>query len=276
MRQKNTYDFEWQFSTEDKAKAIQYFNENGFVAFPDLMKENDVNRLRAAYDEAFALGALEANRDFIFFHQTFEEYVTDKRLCSVLELLFEDGFDLQHSKLNAKNITGALNLGHVDWHQDYPFFPLTNFDLVAVSIYLDDEDGNSGCLEFIPGSHKHGLLSHCDYSNTFAYKCTEIEYFENKNSIPLVGKRGTVTFHHCLALHMSKEKLTPGPRRRLIFQYKAEDAVQLAGVIWKSYGYPIRSGKSKGYARFPDGTKVEIRGEKGRLVDIEGSLLPDP
>jgi len=137
MRRKNTYDFEWQFSTEEKAKAIQYFDENGFVAFPDLMKENDVNRLREAYDESVALGALEANRDFIFFHKTFEEYVTDERICSVLELLFDDGFDLQHTKLNAKNVAGALNLGHVDWHQDYPFFPLTNFDLVHRQFCID-------------------------------------------------------------------------------------------------------------------------------------------
>jgi phytanoyl-CoA hydroxylase len=272
---KNSFDQEWQFSVENKTQAIDYFNENGFVSFPELLEQNDIDRLLKAYDESVSFEAAEANRDFIFLHKAFEECVKDKRFCNILELIFEDGFDLQHTKLNAKNIDSPFNLGFVEWHQDYPFFPLTNFDLVALSIYLDDEDEDSGCLQFIPGSHKYGALSHCDSSNTFVYKCTDDEYFKNKKTTSLVGKKGTVTLHHCLALHMSEAKRTPGPRRRMIFQYKAEDAVQLAGVIWNSYGYPIRPGKSKGFARFPDGSRVEIRGEKGRLIDIDGKFQPD-
>ena len=33
--------------------------------------------------------------------------------------------------------------GLINWHQDYPFFPHTNFDLLAFGIHLDDEDENS-------------------------------------------------------------------------------------------------------------------------------------
>ena len=276
MKPKNTCDQEWEFSVENKTEAIDYFNKNGFVSFPQLLKVEDLNSLLKAYHESVYFDSADANKDFIFLHKTFEEYAKDPRFCDILESIFEDGFNLQHTKLNAKNVKNPFPIVLCEWHQDYPFFPLTNFDLLALTIHLDDEDEDSGCLQVIPESHKYGLLSHCDSKNSFVYKCTEEEYFKNKKKVSLVGKRGNVTLHHCLALHMSKEKNTPGPRRNLIFQYKAEDAIQLAGVIWKSYDYPVRPGKSKGFARFPDGSKIEIRGEKGRLIDVEGKFSPDP
>ena len=98
MKLKNNRNQEWEFSVENKTEAIDYFNKNGFVSFPQLLEEKDLDSLLKAYDESVSYDAGDANRDFIFLHKTFEEYVKDPRFCNILESIFEGGFNLQHTK----------------------------------------------------------------------------------------------------------------------------------------------------------------------------------
>jgi len=78
-------------------------------------------------------------------------------------------------------------------------------------------------------------------------------------------------------LHRSSPMLKLGNRRILFFQYRASDAVQLAGVIWKSTGYQVceNAGLGSRMARFPDGQMVELRGQTGRLIDRGNKLQAD-
>ncbi len=93
--------------------------------------------------------------------------------------------------------------------------------------------------------------------------------------IDLVCPQPFVTFHHALLAHRSAPKEGPQDRRLLVLQYRAQDAVQIAGVIGRATGLEVEPPTDKGYARFPDGTRVEIRGINGRLYDLHGKLAPD-
>lgn len=93
--------------------------------------------------------------------------------------------------------------------------------------------------------------------------------------IHICCKAGDVTIHHCLLLHFSNQKKNNKQRRLLVYQYRAPDNIQLAGVLWKCTGLEIKSGKYKGFARFNDGARVELRGKSGRLYDKFGKLAPD-
>ena len=109
----------------------------------------------------------------------------------------------------------------------------------------------------------------------FSYECSARDDLDRLPSVVLCCPAGTITFHHCLALHASDPKTRQEPRRLLVFQYRAKDAIQLAGVVWKSSGYQVEDGEpSARMARFPDGSTVELRGIGGRLYDIAGSLRP--
>lgn len=258
----------------------QEYTERGFVSLPHLLDETDLNRLHAAFDESVASGRMEVgdteiigNNDAIYKHPTFEEYASDERICSVVTELMGRPFELQHSKLMNKP-TRDLGKGEILWHQDFPFFPHTNTDLLAVAIHLDDEDKDSGSVRAIPGSHRHGVLSHCE-DGEFVYKCTEMVDYRDEETVLFAGKAGNVTVHHSLLLHSSARKNADSPRRVLFYQYRAQDAVQLAGVIWHCTGYQVMPSSDQGYARFMDGSRVETRGAKGRLYDKYGSLAPD-
>ncbi len=267
----------WQFRNDQVDDAVAFYRDNGAVGFPDLLDEKDVKYLNSAYDEAVAGGSIRldpeamlANPDAIYRHPAFEEYCRDDRIVDIVEKLLNGGVELQHSKLNAKPGSGAAG-GTVEWHQDYPFFAHTNFDLLTCTIHLDEEKIESGPLEVIPGSHKRGIEPHEDESGKFVYHYTGPS-LEGRPSILMTGKAGQVTMHHVLSLHRSAPRRSATQRRHLIFEYRAEDSVQISGVVTKCAGLTIRDRGKRGYARFMDGTSVRLR---GNLIDLHRKFAPD-
>jgi hypothetical protein len=270
----------WNFSVNEENKATEYFQKNGFVGFYDLLSKRELEKIRSAISEAvekrklaYGENELLPNQDIIFAHPVLEEYVKDKRITRLVKMLTGSPIELQHSKFNAKPIKSRTK-GEVKWHQDFPFYPHTNFDLITCGIHLDDEDEGSGALRMIPGSHKQGLKSHCK-NGEFVYECTEMNSFKKSESELLTCKAGQVIFHHCLTLHNSDPKIQDGHRRIVIYQYRAQDAVQLSGVIWRCTGYQVSKKENNGYARLVDGTLIEIRGKNGKLIDMYGRFKPD-
>jgi len=270
----------WKFSTRETDEALRFYREQGFVAFDDLLGEEDVKKLHAAYEETLRNGnygekpgEMVDGSDAVFRHPLYETYMRDPRIVSIVEKIFgaDKGIELQHSKLNCKPAADT-GKGVVEWHQDYPFFPHTNFDLIAVGIHFDDEDETSGPLCIIPGSFKQGVLSHCE-EGKFVYRCTA--KFDETKGVLLTGKRGMITIHDCRTLHASARKTSESRRRLLVLQYRTDDNVQISGVLWRSTGLAITANKSNGTARFPDGLVVENRGKGGRLYDKYGKLAPD-
>ena len=124
-----------------------------------------------------------------------------------------------HSKLNFK--LPQNNGGDDDWHQDWSFYPHTNYDLLAVGIYLEDCFDENGPLKVLPRSHKGKLFDH-HYDENFVRKINKKT--NTKKAIPLTGSAGTVTFHHVRTIHGSGLNLSNNARPLLLFRYVAVDA----------------------------------------------------
>ena len=270
----------WNFSINDLDDAVKYFNENGFVGFYDLLSLSELNEIISGVDQAiqekkliYGLDDLIPNQDIIFAHPIIEKYCKDERIVNFVKSIISRPIELQHSKFNAKPIESTTT-GEIQWHQDFNFYPHTNFDLIAGVIHIDDEEISSGPLVVIPGSHKWGVKSHCK-NDEFIYECTEMDSIDKSSSIPLTCKAGQVIFHHCLTLHYSAAKTNDHHRRHIIYQYRAQDAVQLSSVIWKCMGYKVDNVENKGIVRLADGTIFENRGKDGKLYDRYGRFKPD-
>ena len=65
-------------------------------------------------------------------HQAFNDLVFNPKILDVVENLIGPNIQLHHTKLNLKPPSNRE--ARFEWHQDYPFFPHTNFDLLAVMI----------------------------------------------------------------------------------------------------------------------------------------------
>jgi len=271
----------WIFSTAQRDAAVEFHRTNGFVGFDDLLSLDEMASVRRAVEECERSGTLKVggdefvpNQDIIFAHPGLEKLCRHPSIVGVVRDLVGGPIELQHAKFNAKPLKDGGS-GEVAWHQDFPFYPHTNFDMVSCIVHLDEETIESGPVRMVNGSHRLGPLSHVR-DGKFAYECTDMARVADLPSTLLTVPAGMVTFHHVLTVHRSDAKTADGNRRIIVFQYRACDSAQIAGVIWKCTGHPVDpSAPEERHARFPDGSRVELRGCGGRLYDVTGALQPN-
>jgi len=167
-------------------------------------------------------------------HPLMMELARSPRILGRVAPLLGPDIQLQHSKLATKPATKGAGAFH--WHQDFAFFPHTNSDLLAVMVMLDDATPENGCMQMVRGSHKLGLLDH-DEDGLFHGNCQESYLWEDGSRVAnIMPKTGGISIHHALTLHGSPANISGKPRRGVVFQYRADDAYQLAQSVWADTG----------------------------------------
>lgn len=101
-------------------------------------------------------------------------------------------------------------------HQDSAYW--TRIDppnLVICWMALDDATEDNGCMRFIPGSHKLGVIEH-KHLEDFRVEDDKVDY-GSEVSVPL--KAGSCSFHHSLALHRTEANTSAERRIGLTVAY---------------------------------------------------------
>ena len=103
-------------------------------------------------------------------------------------------------------------------HQDNSYFKVTPHTAgVTCWMALDDATLENGCMHYIPGSHKLGLVNHKEIKNT-PHLIPDVD-FELGAEVPVPIPAGACIFHHLLALHSSKANQSAHPRRAWALHY---------------------------------------------------------
>jgi len=259
----------------------EFYERQGYLLFKDLLNAAEIAALRSALDEVLdeAKGLTTSNDKFILsqgsngtrnvrrivdpiqHHKTFRDTAFHPRILDAVENLLGANIQIHHSKLNLKPPSSPD--ARFEWHQDYPFFPHTNYDLLAVLVHIDEATTENGALRIIPGSHRGGPRRH-----QFAVDGAFSSKLENQGLVADESKwlsvpspAGGVEMHHCNMLHSSVANRGDKPRSALIFQYRAADNVALGGPMdGLSFGMMVR-GVNPNRARMLDGTVIELPGE---------------
>ena len=232
-------------------RLVTQFKDDGYLVIDDLFSRDEVEALRAACDDPGIVKAL-ASKGFAektvhllsitTYHPVLMDLVKDPRIVDRIRPLIGDDIQLEHSKLATK--PPAKGKGEFRWHQDFAFSPHTNSDLVAVMVMLDDATPENGCMQVVRGSHRWGLLDHM-VDGYFTGVCQESDRWGGDNLIvDITPRAGGVSIHHCLTLHASDVNRTGRDRRGLVFQYRADDAYQLADSVFEDTGILV-SGKRR-------------------------------
>jgi len=130
-----------------------------------------------------------------------------------------------HGKVNSK-LPGSAT--EVKWHQDFPFEPMTNDDMITCLLFIDDVTLENGPLEVLPGSHKGPLYSHW-HDGVFTGAVDDEIINERRDQIvKCTGKAGSVCLMHANLLHGSAPNFSAHPRTLYITTYYAEDAIELS------------------------------------------------
>ena len=134
---------------------------------------------------------------------------------------------------NIKHWTNKINLKlpgsgtEVKFHQDFPYEPHSNEDIMTVLFFLDDVTLENGPLEVIAGSHNGPLYSLWHDGIFTGAVSAEVEAECKTKSISCTGKAGSACLMHSKLMHGSKSNKTQSARSLFIVSYTAEDAVSL-------------------------------------------------
>lgn len=122
----------------------------------------------------------------------------------------------------------------VKWHQDFPFYPLTNTTVAQFLVCLNDVGPEQGPLQVVPKSHEGPFYDHYDKDDNWLGYIQDDKLAEAglDTAVDLTGPAGTITVHHCATLHASRANVSKLGRPVLIVTYCACDAVGYTAVTY--------------------------------------------
>jgi ectoine hydroxylase-related dioxygenase (phytanoyl-CoA dioxygenase family) len=219
-------------------EQVEFFNENGYLAGIKMLDEKQVDHLRneltelgdtdhPGHDLFYEYHSNEStDPSTILFHALgawritpgFHDVLWNPRfLVAASQLLGNKAVRFWHDQLFYKPPKKG---GVVAWHQDYSYWTRTT-PVAHLTCWcgLDDATRENGCLQYIAGSHKWGLLP----KPVIAGELEGIRNFltdEQRKQFdhPQFAevKAGVAVFHHSLTLHGSGENKSDRPRRAFV------------------------------------------------------------
>lgn len=241
--------FDWPQSPEewDKYRLTKeqcaFFDENGYLAGIPLLDAEQVEQLRQALEELLdphhPLHHLfyeyhsneSADPDRVLFHAlgawrispSFHDVLWNPAfVMAASQLLGNVSVRFWHDQLFCKP---ARHGGVVAWHQDYSYWTRT-VPMAHLTCWtgLDDADQENGCLYYVPGSHRWGLLDKPELAGDMEGLQPYLSDEQKKafQPVPAELKKGQATFHHPLMVHGSYENKTERPRRAFVLNVFAD------------------------------------------------------
>jgi ectoine hydroxylase-related dioxygenase (phytanoyl-CoA dioxygenase family) len=242
---------EWQQYVLPR-EQIEFFEKNGYISGIRLLTGAQVDRLNA---ELEILQSIDAERKKLFYHyESNESEDPDKVLFHAIggwrvtpgfhDLIWAPAYRMAayqllgqsarffHDQLFCKP---AKHGGVVAWHQDFSYWTFTKpMHHLTCWIGLDDATTENGCLYFVPGSHRWGLLPITGLTGDME-AVTEILNAEQRVAFDAKAAnqllRGYASFHHPLTMHGSYANHSPRPRRAIVLNAMAD------GTLGNTAGY---------------------------------------
>jgi hypothetical protein len=111
------------------------------------------------------------------------------------------------------------------WHQDEAYWD-PGFDYVALGCWmpLDPATVESGCMSFIPGSHRGEVRVHRHLGDDPAVHALIIDDVDASTAVPAPVAAGGAVFHHCRILHSSGPNRSERVRRAYANEWQLEPA----------------------------------------------------
>ncbi len=150
------------------------------------------------------------------------EVMVDSAMVDMVAALIGPDVKVHHSKVNTK-LPGSAT--EVEWHQDFPYTPHSNTDLVTALLMVDEVTEENGPLEVAPGSHD-GPLHSLWHDGTFTGAIApDVASVLRRDAVRCTGDAGSVCLMHTKLAHGSAPNRSDRPRTLFICVYAAGDAL---------------------------------------------------
>jgi hypothetical protein len=228
-------------------EQLAFFEENGFLAGVKMLDEKQIDSLRnelstisdVSHPDHGLYYEFHSNESSdpktVLFHALgawrigggFHDVLWNPRfVVAASQLLGDQPVRFWHDQLFYKPPKKG---GVVAWHQDYSYWTRTK-PVAHLTCWcgLDDATKENGCLQYIAGSHRWGLLP----KPVLAGEIQGIRDFLNDEQKEQFDhpqyaevKAGEAIFHHSLTLHGSGENKSDKPRRAFVINAFADGVI---------------------------------------------------
>lgn len=215
---------------------INFYRDNGFLAVPDFLSRNELERWRPAVQHAVDTRvAGESPRGGDYDAKVFTQCL---RLADEFPAVRELVYDRVLAQM-AGTLSGVSGLRcwhdqalvkspwapQTSWHLDDPFWSFDHAQAITVWVALDDATYANGCLWYLPGTHRQARYDHTpitsDIGGLFKY------YPEWATISPVAAPvpAGGAVFHNGLVAHGAGCNLTGAHRRAMTMAWMPDGAV---------------------------------------------------
>jgi ectoine hydroxylase-related dioxygenase (phytanoyl-CoA dioxygenase family) len=261
---------EWdQFRLNDD--QVNFFHTHGYLAGIRVLDDEQIETLRAELSELIGPGHPghdlfyefhsneSANPATVLFHALgawriapgFHDLLWNPAFLVPASQLLGGAVRFWHDQLFCKP---ACHGGVVAWHQDYSYWTRTQpMAHLSCWIGLDDSTPENGCVHYVPGSHRWGLLPITGLANDMHAIETVLdeEHKAQFTPVPIELKKGECSFHHPLMVHGSFENKSDSPRRGAVINVFRDGVCSASNDPLLEGVTPIPAGKKIDGQFFP-------------------------
>lgn len=218
------------------------FDNNGFILIRNLLKESEVDVLKAAIEncmemqivsqkskDRFSIGERSAFETLFVWNDVggndpFAKATRKKAIFDRLRLFFDDEPYVYHNKVATKypGVEGFR------MHQDYYYwYGMGNLypNMATVQIAVEACTPANGCLRVIPGSHKMGRIDHQVYTGEWdtGIELERLnEILKVKDVLEIELNRGDAVLFHSNLIHGSGDNSSSNSRLTLLGCYNTK------------------------------------------------------
>ena len=213
---------------------IQNYQDNGFVVSKSSLSEKLILKITNSYDEFIQSNpnlSLEEMASPHLYGGVGMKHNKNQNLCNeFLEIGKNSEIVSQVVKILGPDvILWGMHCMHkpaktgkkIPWHQDGTYWPIEPKATCSVWVAITDVDTSNGCMQFIPKSHKLGILPHLqedkvkddeELKGSLDLKIDEKSFNQN-DAVNCIINRGQVSFHDTYLLHSSDANFSNKARK---------------------------------------------------------------
>ncbi|TDC67350.1 phytanoyl-CoA dioxygenase family protein [Micromonospora sp. KC207] len=224
-------------------RRLEAYRRDGFVTLPQLADDAEVAWLRAAYDRLFADHASPGTGDYrdiagrgddaaparlpqiVRPEKYLPELVGTAHFarCRAIASAFldipEDELDFYGHAILKPPRYGAPT----PWHQDEAYMdPRWSRRGLSIWTPLDEATVSSGCLQYLPGLHRGGVLPHHHINHDDRIEGLMTDEVDDTDSVACPLRPGEAVMHDFRAPHYAGPNETDQPRRAYVLVFMSQ------------------------------------------------------
>jgi Phytanoyl-CoA dioxygenase (PhyH) len=222
------------FAVELGDEQVEEFRAQGFTSIPRLTSDEELAWLAELYDWLFAERVQPVPGGYFDLSRAYEsggpdlqpQILTPETRLPALRrtAVFRNGRRLA-ARLLGGDESSLRGWGHMirkppgigaplPWHQDEAYWdPAFEYEALGAWLTLDPATRESGCMSFIPGSHRGQVRVHRHVGDDPAVHALITDDVDERLAREVPVQPGGAIFHHCRVLHSSGANTSSRVRR---------------------------------------------------------------